>query len=145
MENKIQLSMYPGALVRLSSADAGRQCADEDIRGWQVVDADGVRIGEVQDLLIDEVRSKVCFLEVEGQELVKGKRRSYLIPLDIVGTVTNDCAVLALTRQELRRAPLVTSEAVDEKTLGDVCSFFGSVPFWSPEYRDPRFGRYYVI
>ena len=38
---------------------------DPDVRGWDVIAADGRRIGEVEDLLVDTDAGQVRFLEVE--------------------------------------------------------------------------------
>lgn len=47
---------------------------DPDVRGWDVMDRDGGRIGEVDDLLIDTRAMKVRYLEVRlDQRLVHGE------------------------------------------------------------------------
>ena len=38
---------------------------DPDIRGWDVLAADGTKVGEVEDLLVDTVQMKVRYLDVE--------------------------------------------------------------------------------
>lgn len=38
---------------------------DPDVRGWTVVGGDGHRIGTVNDLLVDQVAGKVCYLDIE--------------------------------------------------------------------------------
>lgn len=38
---------------------------DPDIRGWEVVGGDGLRIGEVNDLLVDTAAGKVCYLDIQ--------------------------------------------------------------------------------
>ncbi len=38
---------------------------DPDIRGWEVVGGDGLRIGEVNDLLVDTTAGKVCYLDIQ--------------------------------------------------------------------------------
>lgn len=52
---------------------------DPDIRGWNVVGADGVVIGEVDDLLVDTVQMKVRSIEVD----VRGADHS-IVPADRV-------------------------------------------------------------
>lgn len=54
------------ALMHLSDMDDCDIGEDEpDIRGWDVKTADGVEIGEVEDLIVDTVTMKVRYLEVE--------------------------------------------------------------------------------
>lgn len=45
----------------------GYKVADEDpdVRGWEVGGGDGARIGTVNDLLVDTVSGKVCYLDLE--------------------------------------------------------------------------------
>ena len=45
----------------------GYKVADEDpdVRGWEVVGGDGVRIGTVNDLLVDTVAGKARYLDIE--------------------------------------------------------------------------------
>ncbi|HET9226156.1 MAG TPA: PRC-barrel domain-containing protein [Thermoanaerobaculia bacterium] len=45
----------------------GYKVADEDpdVRGWEVVGGDGVRIGSVNDLLVDTVAGKARYLDIE--------------------------------------------------------------------------------
>lgn len=45
----------------------GYKVADEDpdVRGWDVVGGDGTRIGTVNDLLVDTVAGKACYLDIE--------------------------------------------------------------------------------
>lgn len=38
---------------------------DPDVRGWEVVGGDGLRIGTVNDLLVDTVAGKVRYLDIE--------------------------------------------------------------------------------
>lgn len=38
---------------------------DPDIRGWEVVGGDGLRIGEVNDLLVDTAAGKVRYLDIQ--------------------------------------------------------------------------------
>lgn len=49
---------------------------DPDVRGWDVMDRDGHRIGEVDDLLIDTEAMKVRYLEVRlDRRLVHGEEQ----------------------------------------------------------------------
>ena len=52
------------SLVKLGETDLTIATKDEDIRGRDVVDNTGEKIGEVSALMLDEGESKVRFLEV---------------------------------------------------------------------------------
>jgi photosynthetic reaction center H subunit len=58
---------------------------DPDIRGWDVLSADGRRIGEVENLLVDPTAMKVRYLDVEiDHDLLGGDRdrdRHVLVPI----------------------------------------------------------------
>ena len=55
---------------------------DPDIRGWEVVSADGIRIGAVDQLLVDTEAMKVRYLDVDLDErMVAAGDRHALIPI----------------------------------------------------------------
>lgn len=56
---------------------------DPDVRGWDVVSADGSKIGEVDELLVDTSAMKVRYLDVDlNDELVAGDPdRHVLVPI----------------------------------------------------------------
>ncbi len=51
-------------LVRLSDTDFGLEAPEQDIRGLDVYDNEGDKIGSVEDLYVDEAERKVRFLSV---------------------------------------------------------------------------------
>jgi uncharacterized protein (TIGR02271 family) len=56
---------------------------DPDVRGWDVVSADGRRIGEVDDLLVDTEGMRVRYLNVEVDKDLRDNKdhRNILIPI----------------------------------------------------------------
>lgn len=56
---------------------------DPDVRGWEVLAADGRKIGEVDELLVDVSAMKVRYLDVDLEEDVGGEAsdRHILIPI----------------------------------------------------------------
>lgn len=56
---------------------------DPDVRGWEVLSADGRRIGEVDNLLIDRMAMKVRYLDVDidDEHIGDGADRHILIPI----------------------------------------------------------------
>ena len=55
---------------------------DPDVRGWEVLSADGRRIGEVDNLLIDTGAMKVRYLDVDLEdEVASGEDRHILVPI----------------------------------------------------------------
>lgn len=55
---------------------------DPDVRGWEVISADGRRIGEVDGLLVDTEAMKVRYLDVEVDSSIDGQsNRHILVPI----------------------------------------------------------------
>jgi sporulation protein YlmC with PRC-barrel domain len=71
-------------LVRLSGSDFHLEEAWQDIRGFDVYDADGDKIGTIKDFYIDREAHVTRFLDVEaGGFLGIGKKR-FLLPVEEV-------------------------------------------------------------
>ena len=116
-----------GHLARLSDMDDFKVADGEpDIRGWDVKTADGQKLGDVDDLLVDTAMMKVRYIEVEldkkfatdkdhrhvlapiGSARLDDDRDDVLLPLRTVdvtvlppymrGNVTRDYEVLLLER-----------------------------------------------
>jgi uncharacterized protein (TIGR02271 family) len=56
---------------------------DPDVRGWEVLSADGRKIGEVDNLLVDRMAMKVRYLDVDidDEHLTDGVDRHILVPI----------------------------------------------------------------
>ncbi|HEX6036776.1 PRC-barrel domain-containing protein [Longimicrobium sp.] len=53
-----------------------------DVRGWDVCSADGRRVGDVHDVLVDCASMEVRYLDVEVENVVvTGRERHVLVPL----------------------------------------------------------------
>ena len=83
---------------------------DPDIRGWDVHTADGRRIGEVDDLLVDRLAMKVRYLDVDLDDEVdrSGEDRHILVPIGYARLDEADDRVVvdSLTRADLEAMPL---------------------------------------
>ena len=87
--------------------DLGIAEGEPDIRGWTVRTADGVHVGEVDDLIIDTLAMKVRYMcvELDGATFDLDDKRRVLVPLgtarlddvnDDVFIVSNAAQLLAL-------------------------------------------------
>ena len=54
---------------------------DPDVRGWEVISADGRRIGAVDQLLVDREAMKVRYLDVDVDDALVAGDRHVLIPI----------------------------------------------------------------
>ena len=83
---------------------------DPDIRGWEVRSADGRRIGQVDDLLVDRLAMKVRYLDVDLEDEVDpaGEDRHILVPIGYARLDEEEDRVMvdALTLEDLAAMPL---------------------------------------
>ena len=67
---------------------------DPDVRGWQVCGADGSRIGEVDELLVDTESLKVRYLDVGLDDSPPSQDRHILIPVGLARLHESDDRIL---------------------------------------------------
>lgn len=119
-------------IVKLS--DTGQTVADPagDIRGRKVKDKDGVHIGDVHDLLVDDQEHKVRFLLVEhGGFLGVGETKSF-IPVDAITKITDDAVLIDHSGEHVVGAPPYAPELVGDRSYqANIYGYYGYLPFWS--------------
>jgi sporulation protein YlmC with PRC-barrel domain len=128
-----------GKLVKLS--DVGQTVADKnmDLRGRQVVDKDGLKLGKIDALLIDDADRKVRFLEVEsGGFLGIGERKS-MIPIDGISTIGPDEVNIDQSGKTVAAVPTYDPALIDETVLGNTYQHYGFLPYWGTGYAYPGF------
>jgi sporulation protein YlmC with PRC-barrel domain len=143
-----------GKLVKLG--DVGQTVADKDkdIRGRHVVDKNGVKLGKVDALLVDDKEHRVRFLEVEtGGFLGIGERKS-LIPIDAISSITDHEVHIDQTGSTVASAPaydpaLVNDSpdgpaVVDDSFWGETYHHYGYTPYWGLGYAYPGFPHFAV-
>lgn len=90
---------------------------DPDVRGWEVLSADGRKIGEVDNLLVDTAAMKVRYLDVDlDDELVAGSNedRHILIPIGYAQLDEEDDQVMvsSLNSTDIGALPAYSHEPV---------------------------------
>lgn len=82
---------------------------DPDVRGWDVFTADGRRIGEVDDLLVDTGAMKVRYLDIDldEKELQLDTNRHVLVPIGFARLDEDDDRVIIdeLQTSDFRNLP----------------------------------------
>lgn len=82
---------------------------DPDVRGWDVMSADGRKIGEVENLLVDTAAMKVRYLEVDvDREMLEASgERHILVPIGYARLDENadQVRVEALNSTDVRALP----------------------------------------
>jgi hypothetical protein len=97
---------------------------DPDVRGWEVLDSTGRRIGEVDDLLIDTAAMKVRYLDVDLADDVAGEDpdRHILVPIGYARLDEEDDHVFvdSLDREQLRGMPVYDHGSLTREYETDV-------------------------
>ena len=129
-------------LTRLRDNDKTVSSSDVDIRGRMVKDKDGLELGKIEGLMIDDVAGKVRFMEVaSGGFLGFGGSKSF-IPVDAITRITADDVYISHTREHVAGAPRYDPDLVSD----DAHYFYGLYPYygyrnfasgWPGAWREP--------
>jgi hypothetical protein len=129
VDNKTVQPNHPEQLATLSHlGDNDRTIAtsDEDIRGRMVKDKDGLDVGKVEGLLVDDIERKVHFMEVgSGGFLGIGESKSF-IPVDAITRMTTDEVYISHTREHVAGAPRYDPDLVRDHSH----YFFSLYPYY---------------
>ena len=92
-------------LVRMGESSFVPQNLEDDVRGKDVYDQEGQRVGSVEDLYIDRHEREVRFLEVgAGGFLGIGEKR-FLVPVEAVVQVAEEWVAIEPDRTEKVEGP----------------------------------------
>jgi uncharacterized protein (TIGR02271 family) len=108
---------------------------DPDVRGWDVISADGRKVGEVEDLVVDTGAMKVRYLDVEvDKEYRADDNRRILIPVGHARLHEKEdhVHINQLSSQDLRTYPAHTGR-IDRSYEDTVHSRFGGTAGRSSE------------
>ncbi len=92
-------------LVRLGDSDFVSANPEDDLRGKAVYDAEGQRIGSVEDLYIDRKEREVRFLEVGAGGFLGIGEKHFLVPVEAVTEVADDRVTIEPGRTEKVEGP----------------------------------------
>src|SRR5918997_3748867 len=87
-------------LVRLGDSDFVSANPEDDLRGKDVYDPGGQRIGSVEDLYIDRKEREVRFLEVGSGGILGIGEKRFLVPVEAVVEVAEEWVVIEPVRTE---------------------------------------------
>lgn len=118
---------------------------DPDVRGWQVCDARGERVGEVDELLVDTDALKVRYLDVELDESTVVEERHILIPVGYARLHERDDRILVdrLDRAGLSNLPPYANEPLTRDYETTILARFGPAPPQPSPLADPYEGEEY--
>ena len=119
-------------LIRLT--DTGLELGDpaDDVRGREVVDRSGEKIGKVEGLIIDEEERQVRFLEVGSGGVLGLGETKQLIPVEAISSITDDEVQISPERTQVAGAPAYDPDLVESTYYEDVYRYYDYAPYWGP-------------
>jgi sporulation protein YlmC with PRC-barrel domain len=116
-------------LVRLSDSGLALEDLAQDVRGLDVYDNEGDRIGKVEDLYADTEERKVRFLDVSGGGVLGLGEKRFLIPVEAVSEVRQDGVVVDQKRRKVSESPLFDADVVPQPAYQDeLYKYYGYLP-----------------
>ena len=121
-------------LVRLGDSDFVLANPDDDVRGKDAYDAEGQRIGSVEDLYIDRKEREVRFLEVGAGGFLGIGEKPFLVAVEAVTQVTEDRVTIEPERTQKVEGPA----PFDTKVAPPPAADRRADDYASPPYGDTR-------
>ena len=121
-------SMKHRRLQELDRSDFEIVDGEPDIRGWDVKNSSGQKIGEVEELIVDAQRKKVRYMVVDlDDNELKLDHRKVLVPIGLAELDKNDDDVILpqIQVQQLSALPDYDKDHLDEEVEQRVCDVFG--------------------
>ncbi|HEU4457114.1 MAG TPA: DUF2382 domain-containing protein [Longimicrobium sp.] len=87
---------------------------DPDVRGWEVMSADGRRIGQVEELMVDTEAMKVRYLDVEVEQGMVAEGGHVLVPIGYARLERDDRRVMV---DNLQSSQLSTMPVYDRSPV----------------------------
>src|SRR5215217_4173095 len=102
---------------------------EPDIRGWDVKNAQGKKIGEVEELIVDAQQKKVRYMviDLDDNELDIDDDREVLIPIGLAQLHKEDDDVILpnVQVQQLSGLPEYDEDKLDETVERQICTVLG--------------------
>jgi sporulation protein YlmC with PRC-barrel domain len=115
-------------LQELDRSDFAIVEGEPDIRGWDVKNSSGKKIGEVEELILDAQKKKVRYMvvDMDDNELDLDDRR-VLIPIGLAELDKEDDDVMlrSVTADQLRALPKYDENNLDDEAERNICSILG--------------------
>ena len=126
-------------LIRLGDSDFVPANPEDDVRGKAVYDAEGQRIGGVEDLYIDRKEREVRFLEVGAGGFLRIGEKRFLVPVEAVTQVTQDRVTIEPERTQKVEGPAPLDTKVVPQRTDEPPDAYAWLPYGNAESpADPR-------
>jgi sporulation protein YlmC with PRC-barrel domain len=128
-KNRIMDNMKHRRLQELKRSDFDIVDGEPDIRGWDVKTAQGQKIGEVEELIVDAQKKKVRYMvvELDDDELDLDDDREVLIPIGLAQLHKEDDDVILpnVKLEQLLSLPEYDEDRLDDAVERQICSALG--------------------
>ena len=115
-------------LQELDRSDFGIVEGEPDIRGWDVKNSRGQKIGEVEELIVDAQQKRVRYMvvDLDDNEIEIDDDHKVLIPIGLAELHRkDDDVIIPVEAEQLRSLPEYDSDHLDAETERRVCSTLG--------------------
>src|SRR5687767_13202142 len=115
-------------LQELDRSDFGIVEGEPDIRGWDVKNSRGQKIGEVEELIVDAQQKKVRYMvvDLDDNELDIDDDRKGLIPIGLAELHRkDDDVIIPVEAAQLKSIPEYDSDKLDAEVERKICSTLG--------------------
>ena len=125
-------------MVALGDSDLVLANEDDDVRGRRVLDPNGHRVGEVDEVVVDEEERRVRLLIVTSGGILGLGVDKRLVPVEAVARVREDVH-LHQTHDDVRAGAEYDPALTDPPDYAGVYAHYDYVPFWHVGYATPYF------
>jgi sporulation protein YlmC with PRC-barrel domain len=130
----------PDEIGMIALGNSGLMLAhgEDDVRGMAVLDPEGHRVGEVDEIIIDEEERRARLLVVTSGGILGLAKDKRLVPVDAVAGVDHDIH-LHHTHDVVWSGSEYDPELADRPDYSGAYGHFGYTPFWGMGYTAPPF------
>lgn len=122
-------------MVQLGESDLALADERDDVRGMKVIDPDGYRVGEVDDIVVDEDERRARLLVVADGGFLGMNVHRRMVPVEAVAAVKEEVRL----NHQPRAGSEYDPDLVDRPDYGSVYGTYGYLPFWQAGYTRPTF------
>jgi sporulation protein YlmC with PRC-barrel domain len=133
---------HSSKLARLSETGLVLANDNEDIRGREVVDRHGKKIGLVADLFIDEQERRIRMIQIKAGGFLGLGERHFLLPGDAITEVTKAEVHIDATLEWVIGSPAYDPHLIvapEADPWGSYYGYYGVSPYWGSGYVYPGF------
>lgn len=131
---------HADVVTSLGDTDVTPANPDADVRGRNLLDQDGNKIGTIDDELIDTETRQVRFLRVEHGGFLGIGEKHFLVPVDAIAAVDVENVRINRPSGQMKTVPGYDPNLlIDEGYYQGIYNWWEYAPFWSNGYVYPPF------